>query len=216
MGDYLYQGKQFESVELDVQRSPSLEFKLGRDAVRKRNAPIDLIVVHWTAGEGSAKNCFNVLKNRKSPKAPRGLSVQFYGDYYGKLTQYCDLDLVALHAGAYNGRSIGIEIQNKGVPPENKKFPRGRYLTELKGKKRSLLMFNLDQVEMLLVWLDDMCSLLDIPRKLPRDKHGEVPRVLMTPKAIAAHKGVIFHYHLSGPKIDPGTQLIDTLVDEGY
>lgn len=221
MGEYLYKGQLVpattlgEGEDLHVVRDPKLEFRLGRDGVRVRTQPIDLIVLHWTAGEGDATSCYNVLRRRKTAKAPKGLSVQFYSNYTGELTQYCDLDLVALHAGTVNGRSIGIEMQNKGVPPMSKKFPRGQYLTTLKGRKRSLLMFNNYQIDTLLLWLDHMCGLLKIPRKLPRVK-GAVPTTTMTPAQVRAHKGVIFHYMLSGEKIDPGTQLIDILIDEGY
>ena len=75
---------------------------------------VDQFVLHYDVA-GTAKNCFEVLQDK------RGLSVHFMLDVDGTIYQSLDLKERAWHATKANSRSIGIEIANIGA------LSRGRY-----------------------------------------------------------------------------------------
>jgi N-acetyl-anhydromuramyl-L-alanine amidase AmpD len=74
---------------------------------------VDQFVIHYDVA-GTAKNCFEVLQDK------RGLSVHFMLDVDGTIYQSLDLKERAWHATKANHRSVGIEIANLGAYPVNK------------------------------------------------------------------------------------------------
>lgn len=73
---------------------------------------VDQFVIHYDVA-GTAKNCFEVLQDK------RGLSVHFMLDVDGTIYQSLDLKERAWHATKANHRSVGIEIANVGAYPLN-------------------------------------------------------------------------------------------------
>jgi N-acetyl-anhydromuramyl-L-alanine amidase AmpD len=165
---------------------------------------INLFVLHWD-GCTSSRHCFHLLLER-------GLSVQLLLD--GDGTVYQALDLAkerAWHAGNFNERSVGVEIQNPVELHRNEfQTPRREVVTELGvngGKASKHLDFYEVQKLRVAQLTEVLCAELGIPRQLPLDSKGAVTRTL----APAGYRGVAGHYHLSKEKWDPGLSLWPTL-----
>lgn len=73
-------------------------------------AKVQQFVIHYDAA-GTSRECFHLLHDQ------RGLSVHFLLDIDGTIYQTLDLRERAWHATTANGRSIGIEIANRGAVP---------------------------------------------------------------------------------------------------
>jgi N-acetyl-anhydromuramyl-L-alanine amidase AmpD len=73
-------------------------------------AKVQQFVIHYDAA-GTSRECFHLLHDK------RGLSVHFLLDLDGTIYQTLDLRERAWHATTANGRSIGIEIANRGAVP---------------------------------------------------------------------------------------------------
>ena len=69
---------------------------------------VDQFVIHYDAA-GTSRQCFEILQDR------RDLSVHFLLDLDGTIYQTLDLKERALHVGASNTRSVGVEIANMGA-----------------------------------------------------------------------------------------------------
>lgn len=151
----------------------------------------------------SSLDCFHVL-------FWRNLSLQFCLDADGTLYQTMDLiEPMARHALWTNATSIGIEICNPtslaqafGVanraviqaPKPHTRDPSWRHFD-----------FTPEQKEAVRKAIPALCDILQIPRQLPRDELGEVPKSLIANPA--AFRGVLGHYHLQTDKEDPGYTL---------
>jgi N-acetyl-anhydromuramyl-L-alanine amidase AmpD len=71
---------------------------------------VDQFVIHYDVA-GTSRQCFKVLQDQ------RDLSVHFLLDLDGTIYQTLDLKERALHVGASNTRSVGVEIANVGAYP---------------------------------------------------------------------------------------------------
>jgi len=71
-------------------------------------AKVQQFVIHYDAA-GTSRECFHLLHDQ------RGLSVHFLLDIDGTIYQTLDLRERAWHATTANGRSVGIEIANRGA-----------------------------------------------------------------------------------------------------
>lgn len=198
----------------------------------KRPKP-ELLVTHWTGGERPNEDIYATLRNR-------GYGCEFTMDYYGHIWQHCDpYEVYTAHAGGMNLVSFGIEIQSQGLYPHrawskatqtriSKKFPRGRYRDEVAGKERSMVMFNAEQMEAYLEFCDALADAEIIPRKVPLRKHNMIIHgegdgfdtecgLLNSDRIPKAErkklKGVCGHFHVHDSKSDPGTQILEELID---
>jgi len=185
---------------------------------RKRRHDIDMMVLHWTGGEGSAERVSRVL-------AKRSLGVEFIIDRDGVIFQCCDpLEVDTFDAGKYNPRSVGVEIVNFGfrrTPDETRRmaerFGRDTYTTPFRGRKRrTFATFHKSQLES----ADQLCravceALPNLPRKLPRTESGAILRDTFEPKEARAYSGIVGHFHISRRKSDPGLDLLQHLDSTG-
>jgi N-acetyl-anhydromuramyl-L-alanine amidase AmpD len=171
----------------------------------KRERKPDLIVVHWTGGEGGHRQVFNTLATRK-------LGVHLFIDYRGIVYQFADLWTVrCAHAGRANDRSIGIEIQNRGIGKMHPKFPRGSMVMRGHGRKYDGLTMTSDQLDALEEVAGLICASMDIPFKVPTNKEGTGPLLdYLTPQQQRTHKGIAGHIHFSS-KVCPGQQVLEEL-----
>lgn len=136
--------------------------------------------------------------------------MQFCLDSDGTLYQTMDLIRpMARHVRWTNASSIGIEICNPtsltqafGVanraivqaPQPHTADPSWRHFD-----------FTPKQKKLICLAVPALCDILQIPRKLPRDDLGEVPKSLIPDPS--TFRGVLGHYHLQLDKEDPGYTL---------
>jgi len=192
-----------------------MRFNNGRGARRRHpKQKIDLIVLHWTGGEGTAKQIYKTLTSRE-------LGVEFVVDREGVIWQFADPARVdTFDAGRVNPRSVGIEIVNYGFSrgrPPGKGAVRPVYQSSLNGKARSFAGFFPGQMRSTVALCDALRGPLKaIPKRLPRNDKGEVLRRVMTHEEVDNYSGVLGHFHVSRKKTDPGTEIFDVLTAAGY
>jgi hypothetical protein len=233
MGDHLIAYGVGIEVDAEVQTwedDHDMRFTWSGGGARRRVGGLpNLIVGHWTGGEGQAAQVFRTLLTRKT-KDGRGLSVHLFIDYRGVIWQFADLEMQTRHASAVNPRSIGVEMQNQGLPRKGKlpkswaPYPRGVYRDYLKGSDRAMCFFTGDQMEAWVALCETLCNFFNIAKQVPGDPEmlkrgsigsGMVLRDTMPKRANKTFEGVIGHYHCSR-KLDPGTQPLEELVDDGF
>ncbi|MBV8781751.1 MAG: N-acetylmuramoyl-L-alanine amidase [Phycisphaerae bacterium] len=89
---------------------------------------VDQIVIHYDA-DGTSRVCFQTLQDG------RGLSTHFMIDLDGTVYQTLDVKEKAWHATIVNGRSIGIELANRGAVT-TPSLLREWYATDPEGRTR--------------------------------------------------------------------------------
>ncbi len=197
-------------------RSTGLEFKAGEGHNKARKKTIDLLVLHWTGGEGDAKQMFNVLRRRE-------LGVEFFIDDEGLIWQFADPAFVdTADAGKYNARSIGVEIQNYGHRRDPKDIPRKgtdrrMYQTTLHNRKCTFARFRPVQIAAAICLVDSVCNAVPtIKKQIPRDATGYFVARTMRKNELDTYAGVVGHFHLTAKKTDPGTDIFEALDACGY
>ena len=232
----IYNGEELPcAAEVVDWHEHGLEFKPGMGHNRKRRHEPNLLVGHWTGGEGDERRIFNTLRRR-------GLGIHWTIPYDGVIYQHCDPALVAVaHAGrGNNSRSMGVELQNRGFPKRRAdgrdrtkapavptrasvvsagrgKFPRGIYRDRLHGRRVSMCYFTVEQVEAWICLCDALTAADIIVPQVPKNSAGELIQRQLPPSKRKRFEGVVGHYHLSGKKYDPGTDLLNALIlEEGY
>jgi hypothetical protein len=194
-----------------------LEFKAG-DGGRRRHPKIriDLLCLHWTGSENSIQQLYRTLDSRE-------LGVEFAIDREGIVWQFCDpMTVDTFDAGYVNARSVGVEIVNYGFvahgrePPGDWMQTRGVYECELRGKRRAFARFLLPQLGAALSLADTLTAAIPtITRRVPTED-GHLITETMTPREVQNYSGLIGHYHVSEAKSDPGTEIFDHLMANGY
>jgi len=197
--------------------SHGLLFKVGPCA--RRRAPkqlIDLIVLHWTAGEATARQTYRTLSGRE-------LGVEFVVDRQGIIWQFADPALIdTFDAGSANRRSAGIEITNYGFRRSGKKIPmkgrdRPKYRTTLNGRSREFAGYYPAQIQSAIALCDTLRSPLRyVSKVIPRDGNGHLLKRTMTKKELQEFSGVLGHFHISKAKSDPGTDIFEAFDLAGY
>lgn len=212
-------------------RSHGLQFIPGKHKnVGKRVSPPQLCVVHYTGGENPPPVVYKTLIARE-------LSVEFAMDLHGTIYQFADpATTFCAHCRGMNVVSFGIEVQCRGLskPPTpalkntwakwDVEVPRGAYVEELTwpGTKKSAQLhtqrvsyasFTADQLSALVEFFTSLVDAKIIPARVPAN--ARVRFGLETDK-VQGFKGVAGHYHFSAEKFDPGPQLFDELLDEGF
>ncbi len=210
-----------------------LQFKIGRGA-RRRVEEIDLFVWHWTGGENEPPTMYRVLERRK-------LGVEFAitreetTPGYATIYQFADpLILDTFDAGYVNRVSMGCEVINYGfrrlknmgrIPKRGR--DRERYQTEWNGRQKTYARFYPHQLHSVLALADAVCDagVTKIEKQVPGKVEwtsgaGDGREALLTrhmskDELIDFH-GHIGHNHVTKKKSDPGTDLLQFLIDNGY
>lgn len=184
-------------------------------------------VGHWTGGEAGRDPDEQVVRVIRSMKwrtnalgLPSPLSIHFVIDSDGVCWQCADpATVVALHAGAVNEESIGIEVVNGGLPSFAASYrPRDRVFRRLRGRAVEQLAFFGRQLEAYADLCEVLSSEFGIPRVVPgmpiRDVRGrlvsdriEVADRMLPPEAIRTFSGFLEHLHVHKATPDGGTQL---------
>jgi hypothetical protein len=189
-----------------------VQFRAGVGFNKRRRSDIDLVVWHWTGGEGSPLTMAKPLERRK-------LGIEFAIDRAGVLYQFCDPGFVdTADAGDVNHRSVGVEIVSYGMRSWDRawvvpKLGRDRPVSEqrIHGKPVRVAAFYPAQVRAAQALAEVLSSVLDIPRAVPRSGNGEVDGEMLSPTRIKSFQGHCGHLHVSASKLDPGTALLGKL-----
>lgn len=140
----------------------------------------------------------------------RGYSTHFTidGDEDGTIWQHHNpATRICYHAGDSNRMSFGVDLNNPALPKYQKRDAerRGRRRDIVEQHVHGRLTKHLDyfpeQIASLNALFDELCPAFDVPRKCPRDEHGEpIHGKLDNPLAF---EGVSGHYHNDRGKVDP-------------
>lgn len=172
--------------------------------VRKRTQEVSCVVVHHNGGGGNAAATWRALRGRY-------LSCHYVVESSGRIVQLASEDLVTLHAGKANGRSIGIECQSRGVLLGRKRRPGEKYYADhLHGRDRTdWVAFTGAQRHSLLDLVLDICQRHGIPLEVP-SVNGEAQRGVVP--GWETYAGVLGHYMITAKKMDPGPREMDLLL----
>jgi len=177
------------------------DFEWGDTGARTRREAPRQIILHYDVA-------FTARKAEEILEA-RDYSTHFIIDGDAEATIYQCHDpatKVAYHAGAPNGYSIGIDLNNPAAPKyqEADAQRRGRTRTvreqTIHGRKIDRLDYFPEQIEALNELLDLLCNVFEIPRTTPRLGGNPVSGVLHGP---SGYEGILGHYHWSEQKTDP-------------
>ena len=156
---------------------------------RWRTERLRQVVLHWTGGEGSARQVYDTLRRRR-------LGVHYVVDRGGAVWHMADVASVATyHAGRANGCSVGVEIVCCGVGHSD----RESYKAQIHGRTIEVCDFYPHQITSVVELVDQLCDQYDIRR--------DVQRATTRVSGIEDYEGVCGHYHWSKRKIDPGPQI---------
>lgn len=158
----------------------------------RRRRVTDLVVGHWTGGEGDAAQLHRVLRGKKPP-----LSVHFFVDDSGAVYQFCDADMVCGHAKGMNDRGCGIELQNRSDDNPAGPPPRQLLREVIRGVERVYTAFTAEQMHSYLALCKALCEHYKLPFDVPRLPNGDVNPNELTPAELAAFRGCLAHYHWS-------------------
>lgn len=195
-----------------------------------------VLVGHWTAGEAGTATAdddgpvvVSVMKRRPGIRdLTRRLrvSVHFVIGFDGTVWQTADpVTTSAIHVGdgKMNSRSVGVEVVNKGGPPNLPGRSRPVIKLPLLGRERRMLAFAIEQIRSWVLLAETLADHLPIPRQVPVDAAGlGVRTTRLTLTESRAWKGALEHYHVPLPpparasKWDAGGQLVRTLVSAGW
>jgi len=178
------------------------DFTIGDTVSRVRKTPVSSIVTHYDVSY-SARSTEEILQNR-------GYSTHFIidGDDKGTIYQcHNPTTRVAVHAGSFNSRSIGVDLNNPASPKyqkaDAKRRGRERQIVELQinesGYRR--LSYFPEQIQSFNALLDVLCKSTSVPRMCPRDDQGKpIVGVFLNADSF---EGILGHYHLTRRKSDP-------------
>jgi hypothetical protein len=193
--DWTQHGLQFTGAKIEKNNKP-------------RTTKPNLLVWHWSGGEGGFKAIYRTLLSRK-------LGVHGFVDYEGNAFQFADLWTVqCAHAGRVNPRSIAFEVQNLGFGKPKPNYPRGKMIMEGHGRQYEGLMMTTAQLDTVVELTRLITESMGIPNKVPTRPDGHGPLLDYLPeKEQASFEGVAGHIHFS-PKVCPGAQTLQTLWQE--
>jgi len=196
----------------------------GTNLVRPRKAGVKIrgVVLHWTAGSGTARQCFDVLSNR-------GVSCHAHNSAAGTLTTFAADSLVTFHAGQANEAFLGLEQTNPGISDDRrhrKTWPPYVDTIEKNGvfHRKEMLSFTLLQLEAMAEWVEEKARLHGFPLAIPIEKNRSLCRRKISQDEFDSFSGVLGHFHIPesveqlragkrNTKLDPGTQPFYYLAD---
>ena len=207
---------------------------IGERGTRQRAATVDVLVGHWTAGEGGVHSydddgprVYRAMRSRKrADGSPMDVGVHFVigacpdDAEHAQVWQLADPGLVAcVHVGdrGINRRSIGVEVVSAGLPGPLDVRHRPRVTVPLLGRVRTVLAFYPGQLRSWVRLAETLAALdgqggIAIPRQVP--SHGASARL----SRVAARRwaGALEHLHVSDRKIDAAGLLVGALADAGW
>lgn len=192
-------------VRVPVPVNRSLRFNIGDPGTTARRHQVDLGVIHWSGGEPrDGSGVYNTLRNR-------GLSAHYIIDRSGTIWECADpTTTVCAHAGsAYNARSWGVEVVDKGDLDPGEELPRsarGRQIYEgvVQGERLRMADFLPAQYTALFALANACAQTLGVPRVV----RGAPWR---RTAGVTSFRGVVGHMQISPYKPDPGPRPLERL-----
>ncbi len=215
-------GVEFE-VDFDVVHDPRLIWTPQNTRIYKRTEAPTKVVGHDTAGEGSARGTFNVLRRKR-------LSVEGQINRRGVFTQYVDFGIWrCTHVNRIvSASSIAVEMANAVFPPgvrpgffasirryaltgRERVYGRPMTVDTYRGKKRRVLGHVPKQIETFYKFTR-WCAhhWLTIPWTWPG-----YPGKFLAERVDPHSKGVFGHLNFSDKHVDPAIDLFDMIRDRG-
>ncbi len=147
----------------------------------------------------NAEVCFNVLHNE------RGLSCHFLIDNDGTIYQTMDMAYMAFHAAGFNGRSVGVEISNRGDAKRYPGFYRNRDVITCRIHDHTFLAYEYTEEQhraLEALGRGIARALPNVPIEYPQDSPGRQAWTISD--NVSSFAGFLGHYHTTGRKWDPG------------
>lgn len=195
---------------------------------RKPRTRTDLIVNHWTGGDGTLEVFYGTCI-KAGQSAHFWIDADGEPDGYATVYQFGDADQLLAHCKGANVRAVGIEARNRGSlapvkPAEPYKIKREVLRETINGREVTYCAFLPSQVRTFIALNLALCEAYGLPLALPMEpvkpKDGVryptqpmrvIPRELAQAE-FAAFRGVIGHLHWSEKgKSDPGLALLTAL-----
>lgn len=161
---------------------------------------------------GSLERLFSVLRSRRGPRTPDGLSVHSGIAVDGITERWARDSLVTLHAGVANRRGLGVEVCSPGYSTGRawaleraRGVVRDVYVDTIRGRRVRMVDFTEAQHQALFALVSRWCDEHRIPRRVPTEPDGSLMRRQMTDDELSRFRGVIGHFHCHPTKNDPGT-----------
>ena len=212
--NYQEGGSGFESkfnTESGRELTRPRKIKTDKGIVRTRDAGpvrevVDMVIIHADITQSSAV-CYRVLLSR-------GLSSHFGIDWDGTIYQWADTASLTMHAGAWNNRSIGIDMNCmlfnhlKSSNPPKGQGERPIEQMEIQGHPWMSYGYTDEQYEALIALLSTLKEQYPkIDLAVPVTSDGEVvPHFI--PDVDGGNRaekvGIYGHWHVNPEKADPG------------
>lgn len=178
---------------------------------RPRRKQTRVVTLHWTAGEGDAKQVHRTLTEA-------GSSVPFFVDAAGLIWQFCDADRRTVHCPGWNSTGVGIEIQNRGTAltvPLPKGVTRALVHEDIHGREVVYSDFTAPQIVSVMTLVRAVCGHYHLPVQVPVDRRGQVITGVLSTLEAARFTGVCGHYQAPGTtKNDPGPRILRLIHDQ--
>lgn len=183
---------------------------IAKPRYSKRVGRLTQFVVHHSGGDGAdPRGMYQTLWFE------RGLSVHFALEDDGRIYQFLDTQVVAWHAGAHNGCSVGVEcclFPLVGNDPHyyeparcqrTGNLPHAQAWQTVHGQRLLAYQMPDTQVAALAALLAGTWVANGFPEapRFPRAAAGAIPTTTI-PQPLQ-HHGLIGHYHCTANKIDP-------------
>lgn len=197
-------------------------------AGRKPRKTTDLLVAHWTGGEGSLDTFYGVCV-KAGQSAHFWIDADEREDGFATAYQFGDADQLLAHCKGANARSVGIEARNRAnlspVRATGPKLVTRAVLREtINGREFAYCAFLPSQVRTYIALTLSICEAYGIPLVLPTEPvkpkdgvHYPVPPTRIIPRVLTqaefdVFKGVIGHFHWTEKKKqDPGLALLTAM-----
>lgn len=175
----------------------------------------DLIMLHWTGGENGINGFAGTLQ-------AKSIATEFFVDRYGMIYQLVDPVLRDPYdvGGALGRRTVSIEIANYGFVLRNRPPKKGKSrLTDrerIHGMRFNVARFHPAQIKSVRHLCEALCIALEIPRRLPRDRDGDISKRRWRKKEWKHFSGICGHLHKTDQKYDPGYLIFHLLNRKWY
>jgi len=177
--------------------------KHGKKITTRKNPPRK-IVIDWSGDELGGEEFASIGREFSG-------GCHIYIDYDGTIWQFADLFDKVSRGGWIDSDAIWIVLQNKGAPPQNKKFPRGTFRMEVNDLKVSALASTTEQLEALEQLILLVCDSLQLAPNVPRDGNYEVLRGEVSKRMVKDHEVILAAFHLKSTTVSPGPGVIEIL-----
>lgn len=176
------------------------------------DSPIRHHVVHYTGGEGTLNGSL------ADTLEANGYGYHFVIELDGTVMQTCDPSCVVAAGSGWNNRwAVQTAFVSRGKPHvPSRGVKRRRYRATVHGREQPFVRLSPAQVGSFLALQETLHEAYGIQHHLPHDADGQLYTTTLPRSVARTWRGVLGHFHLSGGKVDPGTDLFEALIALGF